>query len=121
MSDVPAPELDADSDSAPVVSPAPVAMTKAATVEVTPVAASFSDYERECLIAIGTGARENNEPGHFKDGAGRDWAIMPDVVGSFSVILVKMTQGGTTKTVNLSTVIYSNDTLMKACISMAGM
>jgi hypothetical protein len=95
-------------------------MLAPAAVEPAPAAGAFSDEDRAALVELGTAARENNASGGFHDGFGNDWAIMPDVVDSHSVILVQMTKGATFKSTALSTVTFSTDMLIKACLSMAG-
>lgn len=127
MSDLPPTEVDTASDpaltaatvdaSSPVVPP-PVEMTTAPAVELAPAGAAFSPHELELLNAIGTAARENNDTGAVRDDAGRLWEIMPDVVESHSVILVRMTEGGTVKVRNISTVVYSPDVLAATLTSM---
>lgn len=120
MPDVPPSEPDTASDPAPVV-PSPVAMTTATVVEQAPTVAAFPDVDAAALAEIGTAARENNASGTYHDTNGRDWAIMPDVVDSHSVILVQMRQGATFKNTTLSTVTFSTDVLIAACLSMAGL
>jgi hypothetical protein len=114
------PPVDAASDTAPVA-PLPDAMTTAPAVELAPVGAAFPDVDTAALIKLGAAARENNASGTYHDTDGRDWAIMPDVVDSHSVVLVQMNHGGTFKNTTLSTVTFSTDMLIAACLSMAGM
>ena len=117
MSDLPPTEVDAASESSPVVPP-PVEMTTAPAVELAPAGAAFSSHELELLNAIGTAARENNDTGAVRDDAGRLWEIMPDVVESHSVILVRMTEGGAVKLRNISTVVYSPELLAATLTNM---
>ena len=106
MSDLPPTEVDAVFESSPVVPP-PAEMTTAPADVAIPAGAGLSFYELTALDQIGTAARENNESGSFRDYSGRLWEIMPDVIESHAVVLVRMTQGATVKVRSISTVVYS--------------
>lgn len=119
MSDLPPTETDAHSDAAPVA-PSPDAMTAAPAVELAPAGAALFPHALEVLTQLGTGARENNDTGAYRDDDGRLWEIMPDVVDSHAVVLVRMTEGGRMKVRNISTVVYSPDVLAVTLASMIG-